>query len=47
MALYAPVELLLLCRLLLTEPGTLLAYPRVMLGIPETLRRRRIKVRRP
>ena len=45
MALYAPVELLLACRLLLTEPGTLLAYPRIVLGIPETLRRRKIKVR--
>lgn len=40
MALYIPVEVMLVLLLLVTEPGVLRAYPRIALGIPGSLRRR-------
>jgi len=45
MALYVPVEVMLALCLLVTEPGVLRAYPRIALGIPGTLRRRKSRPR--
>ncbi|MEE2713301.1 MAG: hypothetical protein VX913_11050, partial [Planctomycetota bacterium] len=45
MALYVPVEVMLVLFLLVTEPGVVRAYPRIVLGIPGTLRRRKSRPR--
>lgn len=43
MALYIPVEAVLFVRFCLIEPGVLRAYPRIVGGLRETLRRRKLK----
>ena len=45
MALYVSVEVMLVLFLLVTEPGVVRAYPRIVLGIPGTLRRRKSRPR--
>jgi hypothetical protein len=43
MALYVPTECGLLAWLAITEPGVLRAYPRILAGFWETMRRRKLR----